>query len=133
MQMCKYYVNIMVISYSTCQKKKRKNAIGLNNCFTLCWRNFKFVVIYMFFRQIFIHKILEFTKMVLPSLQNGCIKWDKLHIATRQNYDICPIVTIDLWGKKIYLKKKVVLRILNIFSMEKKHWMKCTWRNIKET
>ena len=45
---CKYYVNSMVISCSTCQKKEN-NAHGLNIWFTLFCRIFKFIVIYAFF------------------------------------------------------------------------------------
>ena len=74
-KICKYYVNSMVISCSTCQKKKN-NAEGLNIWFTLFCRNFKFVVIYAFSRQICIPKISEFIKKMVFSqvlLQCKCV------------------------------------------------------------
>ena len=47
-KICKYFVNSIVISCSTCQTKEN-NAHGLNIWFTLYFCNFKHVVIYAFF------------------------------------------------------------------------------------
>ena len=44
---CKYYVNSLVISCSTCQKEE-KECIWLNMWFTQSGRNFNFVTIYAF-------------------------------------------------------------------------------------
>ena len=49
-KLSKYFVNNMVISCSTCQKKK-KNAFGLSMWFTQSCCNLDFVVIYVFFPQ----------------------------------------------------------------------------------
>ena len=66
-EVCKYYVNSMVIACTTCQKK-RKNAFGLDNWFTLSCRSLKFVVIYAPFppnqysQNFRVHKKMVFSK-----------------------------------------------------------------------
>ena len=70
-KICKYYVNITLISCTTCQKKEN-NTRWLNIWFTLSCRNIKFVVITRFFPpNLCSHNFRVHKKMVFPSL----IEW----------------------------------------------------------